>query len=125
MNAEDPDVKIKGCTVLLEPGKSPPELLFTFLLSRADGCMMKQEYDQALADIERARTDSPDSPGAYSARAQVYIQLNEFTLALVYINKAIELTKPPFDEDAAADFYTRGWISDQMGDKQSALADYQ
>lgn len=78
-----------------------------------------EEYDQAIADYDRAIALDPQNAGAYKGRGDVYDNLEDYPRAIEDYDQAIGLTREE------ADIYcNRGAAYSHLGNYQRAIADY-
>jgi len=96
-----------------------PDILFNHLLSSGDLKVAQRNWDDALADYNRAIEIKPDSIRAYIARGEVRVSKGDLNGALADFNKAIELSPGSF-----ISYYLRGCVERALGDGDGALADF-
>jgi tetratricopeptide (TPR) repeat protein len=77
------------------------------------------QFDNALADGNKAIDLSPKMSDAYANRGALYVAKGDYARALLDIAKAIEL-----DGSNGAAFVNRGYIHEQLGERDRAIADY-
>jgi tetratricopeptide (TPR) repeat protein len=89
------------------------------------------EYDEALADFDRALEEQPDHRGALMGRALVFLQTGrdaEAEAELTYLIDTLEGTLAEDDTTGqgalAAAYANRGIVRDRQGSHERALADY-
>lgn len=89
---------------------------------RGNSFLQSGEYDQAIAEFNKAININDSYVNAYAGRGYAYRQLNKFDDALNDYDKAISLN--PDDETLANLFSDRGITNYQMKKYDSAVADY-
>ncbi len=76
------------------------------------------DYDQALILINDAIKSSPKWSKIYNARGAVYIQLKKYDLAMLDLNKSIDL------EPNEKAYFNRGSVYEELLNVDAALKDY-
>ena len=76
------------------------------------------QADKALAPIDKAIQLQPNSPNLYNQKYLVLRNLKRYREAAAAIKKAIELSP------RAAFYLNRGYVRNELGDKQAAIDDY-
>jgi tetratricopeptide (TPR) repeat protein len=115
----DSDLSIAGCTALIHSGQEAPENLAMAYDHRGDSYGMKDLYDQAIPDYNKAIELKPDYAGAYINRGIAYYFKRFFDQAIADFTKGIGL-KP--DADYAYTF--RGLAYEKLGQRNQAISDY-
>jgi tetratricopeptide (TPR) repeat protein len=88
--------------------------------SRAFAHVGKKDFTRALADYTLAIEAEPSGPLHYSGRGEVYRLMKKFPEALADHDKAVTLSR----SGSAAIYYRRGLPFEDMGQRESAIAEY-
>jgi tetratricopeptide (TPR) repeat protein len=134
----EPDLKVAGCTKLIEtPGIDPVRLAGAFV-RRAYGYDRLGQYQREIRDLDEvirllpqyavaesasARGPVPEATKyfavAYNNRAEVYLRLGKPSQSLSDAEKAVQFVprEPHF-------YATRGWAKQALGDQQGAIRDH-
>ncbi len=117
-NHSDHDRRIRACTQLIEqPGASNVRLTVAYY-NRGRSYRQLGEYDNAIADFDKAIELYPEYARAYNNRGIAYASKGRYTRSIVNFDKAIEL-KPK-----RADYYfNRALTYNFLGDKKQAKVD--
>jgi tetratricopeptide (TPR) repeat protein len=86
--AKDPDLSIKGCTIIIDAGRKSAPFAFN---NRGVAYKAKGDYERAIADFSKAIEIDPNYVTAYTNRALTYKDKGEYQLAIADFSKAIEL----------------------------------
>ena len=115
----NPDIKIGGCTRLIQSGRlDNNNLAFTFN-TRGIAYQNKGQYDRAIRDYNEAIRFKPDFAIAFYNRGDAYKNKGQYDRAIRDYSKAIRL-KPN-----VANFYgNRGNTYGLLGQRAKAIADY-
>ena len=79
----------------------------------------REEFEQAIADLNQAIRLNPKLVKAYNLRGIVYDDQGKYDLAIADYNQAIQL-----DPKYAGAYYNRGIVYDNQGKYDLAIADY-
>jgi tetratricopeptide (TPR) repeat protein len=90
------DVIISGCSNLIQSGKEGPAKLAEAYRSRGIAYSKRREYDQAIADYDKAIELDPKNAKAYYQRGYVYDIKGEHDRAMADYNKAMGLLSRRF-----------------------------
>ena len=90
------DVIISGCNNLIQSGKEGPAKLAEAYSSRGIAYAKRREYDQAIADYDKAIDLDPKYAKAYYQRGYVYDIKGEHDRAMADYNKAMGLLSRRF-----------------------------
>ena len=90
------DVIISGCSNLIQSGKETPAKLAGAYSSRGVAYAKRREYDQAIADYDKAIDLDPKNAKAYYQRGYVYDIKGEHDRAMADYNKAMGLLSRRF-----------------------------
>jgi class 3 adenylate cyclase/tetratricopeptide (TPR) repeat protein len=86
--------------------------------------LSKREYDDAMAEVDRAVTSRPSCPGAYSLKASVLNYLGRPQEAIEFAQYAVRLTPfhpPDYPAPLASAYYGCGRYEDAIGAAKAAL----
>jgi tetratricopeptide (TPR) repeat protein len=116
-NDRDPDLRISGCTGLIQSGRetSPPGFAFR---NRAEGYSDKQDGQRAIADYTQAIQIDPNDIGALRGRGFWYAVLYDYVHAVEDLTKVLQ--HDPNDREA---LNNRGSAFLHLRDYDRALAD--
>ena len=117
-NSDNPDLRIRGCTSVIEAGRYEGDNLAIAYTSRGTAYSEKGEYDRAIADFDRAIQLNPDYAFAYYDRGNAYFDKNDLDRAIADYTEVIRIE--PDDADA---YYNRGAAYHEKGDTERAAAD--
>jgi tetratricopeptide (TPR) repeat protein len=84
----------------------------------------QEEYEAALADLDRALELNPEAPWAYIHRANTYRAIGDYESALADLQRALDLASDSSDGWLSRAYASRGLIYHNMGQYDQALADY-
>jgi tetratricopeptide (TPR) repeat protein len=115
----DPDIKILGCTAVIESGQETTDGLAAAYNNRGGAKARKGDLDGALADYTRAIELDPKSAIAYYDRGLAKYDEGDLDGALADDTRAIEL-----DPKSVNAYGNRGFAKAAKGDLDGALADY-
>ncbi|MBO1350662.1 MAG: tetratricopeptide repeat protein [Hormoscilla sp. GUM202] len=87
-------------------------------LERARAKMILQDYEEAIADIDRAIQQNPKDANAYLERAHANMMLQDYEGAIADIDRAIQ--QNPKDANA---YLERASVNMELQDYESAIAD--
>ncbi len=118
-NNANPEVKIFGCSAIIDAGTEAPEAIATAHFNRGLAYHAKRELDLAIADYDRAIALNPEFAEAYNYRGKAYFQKGNHDGAMPDLDRAIEL-KPEYAEAYA----NRGLVLGWQRKKESAAADF-
>jgi len=115
----DRDVKIRGCSRLIDSGVLSASDLAIAHSERGTAFSDKGDLDRAIADYSKAIQIRPDYDIAYYNRGNAHRGKGDFDRAIADYSEAIQI-KP--DHDLA--YYNRGLAYDANGDFDRAIADF-
>jgi tetratricopeptide (TPR) repeat protein len=118
-NDNDPDLKIAGCTALIQSGQGTAAALAMVYGNRGMAYSLKGQNDKAIADLNKAITLGPSNPNNYNGRGLTYWHTKQYDEAIADFTKAIAL-KPDF----AVAYNNRGNVYDDKGFYDQAIVDY-
>jgi Tfp pilus assembly protein PilF len=114
---KDRDLSIRGCTLIIE-GRAKGNKEFAYS-NRGYAHNENGEYDQAIADFNRAIELNPQFAYAYANRGFAYRHKGDLNQAIADYNRAIEV-----NSKYASAYSNRGYAYSQKGDFARAIADY-
>jgi tetratricopeptide (TPR) repeat protein len=118
----DADIRIKGCTALINSGQENQENLAIIYTNRGVAENKKGLYDKAIADATKAISLSPGFANAYAVRGSGYRLKGSNDQAIVEYNKALELkSTAPIRAIIVSD---RGKAFENKGMHDAAIADF-
>ncbi len=79
--ADDLDLRISGCTALIESGRETPQDLALAFLNRGNAYDDKGQLDRALQDYDRAIKFDPKNAKAFYHRGIAYEQKRQYARA--------------------------------------------
>jgi tetratricopeptide (TPR) repeat protein len=101
--SHDPDVKITGCTALIQAGQDTTKNLSVIYNNRGIAYDDKGDYDRAIQDFNEAIHLNPNAETAYYGRGNAYKKKGDYDRAIQDFNEAIHLN-PNFE----IAYYDRG-----------------
>ncbi len=117
--SDDPNLRIKGCSGVIEMGTDSMTSLGVAYNNRGIAYNSKGDYDMAIADYTKVMAFDPNQPGAFINRAWAYHLKGDDAQALPDANKAVALAPRN-----AGIVETRAEIYEKMGQRDQAIADY-
>ena len=118
----DADIRIKGCTALINSGQENKENLVIAYTNRGIGENKKGLHDAAIADATKAISLTPDYANAYAVRGSGYRRKGLNDQAIVEYNKALDLKSTAAVR--AIIVSDRGKAYDNKGLHDAAIADF-
>ena len=116
-----PDLRISGCTTLIQSGRETQSILAVAFCNRGNTYQdYKGDYDRAIQDYDQAVRLKPDDAAA----------LNNRCWARAVANKALEAALSDCNEslrlrpDDAGTMHSRGFVHFRMGRYDEAIADF-
>jgi tetratricopeptide (TPR) repeat protein len=116
-NAPPPD-QVTACTKVLNSGKVKKGFDGEYYAARAAAYTMMREYDNALADLNKA-LQTRQTTEIYFQRAVLYLGLGQTEAGKKDLDKVLSM-KPGF----AAAHLLRGTVAYRAGDFKAALTDF-
>ena len=113
--SRDWPLKIRACTAVIA---ADPRAGWAFI-NRAWAYERNGQFQNALADGNKAVELSPRQPMAYVNRAAAHIALKDYDRALADTNKALQL-----DGNHTDAFVNRAYLYERLGERDRAIADY-
>jgi tetratricopeptide (TPR) repeat protein len=114
----DWDLKIAGCTKMLQVPKLPPEALSAIYAARGTGFAAKNDFARAIVDFNESLRLKPKSVAALNNRGAAWLLTGENTKAIADLDAAIAL-----DPKNPAIFSARGTLWRQLGEYNKSIAD--
>lgn len=118
-SANEPDLRIGGCTGIIQSGQETNETLAGAYYNRGSAYAAKGQYDVAIADFDQAIRLNPNYVPAYYNRGVAYAEKRQYDSAIADFDQAIRLNP----NDAVA-FWLRGQAKEVKGDIPGADADF-
>ena len=116
---KSPDLRISGCTAAILSGRITGHDLALALIGRGDAYTAKGNYDQAIADYNRAIMLDPKHAPAYKSLGYAYYAKRDYDRAIADYNRAIML-----DPKDASAYEGRAGVYYANGNNDQAIADY-
>lgn len=113
------DMRIRGCTELIERGNLSRHDLGMAYASRALGYSMLRRYEAAIEDYDRALALIPNSAMALNNRAWAYYRMGRPTEGENDVERSLRI-----DPTSAPAYDTRAHIHQALGRPAPALRDY-
>jgi tetratricopeptide (TPR) repeat protein len=121
--SDDPDIKISGCTAVIQSGQETRANLAVSYNNRGMAYEQKGLYDQAITDFNSAIVLMPDDFVSYADRGIAYKNKGLYDQAIADYTKAITLM-PGGVPALAPTYYNRGLAYELKGQRDQAVADY-
>jgi tetratricopeptide (TPR) repeat protein len=112
------DMIIRGCTAAIESGILTSRNMGVAFMNRGAGYYMKDQYDRAIADLDKAIRLRPDVAESFNIRGAVFAEKGLYDRAIADYDQAIRLN--PQHTKA---LYNRGIAKQKMGDISGGDAD--
>jgi tetratricopeptide (TPR) repeat protein len=115
----DPDIRIAGCTALIQAGQDTTQNLSVIYNNRGSAIASKREYDRAIQDYNEAIRLSPSTAYNYRERGKAYYAKRDYDHAIQDFSEAIRL-----DPNDASAYNFRGNACDIKNDHDRAIQDF-
>ncbi len=115
----DPDIKIAGCTALIQTGKATAGDLSIFYNNRGAAYDDKRDYDHAIQDYNEAIRLNPSLASAFYGRGEAYNHKGNYDHAIQDDSEAIRL-----NPNLSYAYDARGRAHRNKGDFYRAIQDY-
>jgi tetratricopeptide (TPR) repeat protein len=116
----DLDLRIRGCTGLIQSGEMGGNVLAAAYMRRGFAYRVKGDTDRAIADFDRAIQINPNRADSYMGRGLAYRVKGDTDRAIADFDRAIQL-----DPNNANAYFSRGAIYGAVKDDfDRAIADY-
>src|SRR5258708_23138352 len=102
-NDSNPDLRIRGCSLLIQSGKEPARVLAGAFFNRGNAYEAKGQYDLAIQDFDSAIKRNPNDAAAFFGRGSTYFAQGQTDSAIQDFDSAIL-----FDPNHALAFNNRG-----------------
>jgi tetratricopeptide (TPR) repeat protein len=119
----DPDIKIVGCTAVIQSGQETKANLAVTYNNRGMAYLRKGLFDQAITDFNRAILLAPGDFVSYADRGIAYKNKGLYDNAIADYTKAIAIM-PATASGLAPTYYNRGLAYELKGQRDLAVADY-
>jgi len=116
---KNPDVRIGGCTAVIQSGQDTTNNIAIALIKRGIAYEWKGDHARAVVDYDQAIKVSPANADAFYNRGVAYGRLNQPDRALQDYDQAIRLR--PTYADA---FYNRGITFKNRGQHERAVQEF-
>jgi tetratricopeptide (TPR) repeat protein len=117
--AVTPDLRITGCTTVIQSGRETQSNLAIAFNNRGNGYKARGEIDRAIQDYDEAIRLEPDHAKAFLNRGTAYKAKGEIDRAIQDYDEAIRL-----EPDSNISFFNRGNAWQAKGDYGRAIEDY-
>src|SRR5258708_6548471 len=87
----DPELRIRGCSVLIQSGKEPAKVLAGAFFNRGNAYEAKGQYDLAIQDFDSAIKRNPNDAAAFYSRGSSYFAKGQTDSAIQDFDRAITL----------------------------------
>ncbi|WP_213742173.1 caspase family protein [Bradyrhizobium sp. dw_411] len=114
----DWDLKIAGCTKMLQVPKLPPEALSAIYAARGTGFAAKNDFSRAIVDFDEALRLNSKSIAALNNRGAAWLLKGENAKAIADLDAAVAL-----DPKNPSIFSARGTLWRQLGEYNKSIAD--
>src|SRR5258706_725148 len=118
-NDSDPDLRIRGCSLLIQSGKEPARVLAGAFFNRGNAYEAKGQYDLAIKDFDSAIKRNPNDAAAFFSRGSTYFAKGQTDSAMRDFDSAILL-----DPNDAPTFNNRGEAYREKGQQDRAIQDF-
>lgn len=117
-DSADPDLKIAGCTAIVQSGHETAENAAIAYYDRGTAYDDKDQLDRAIADYSHAIRIKPDYANAYRNRGRAYGRTGRYDDAIADFDRAIKL-----DPNDVGAYSNRGFASYYKGLYDRAIRD--
>src|SRR5256885_11149876 len=90
-SGSDPDLRIRGCSLLIQSGKEPAKVSAGAFFNRGNAYEAKGQYDLAIQDFASAIKRNPNDAAAFYSRGSSYFAKGQTDSAIQDFDKAINL----------------------------------
>lgn len=116
---KDPDIRIGGCTAVIQSGRETPANVAIAFIKRAIGYERKGQLEPSIQDLSEAIRLDPSNAIALYNRGANYNRLGQTSRALQDYDQAIRLN--PSYADA---LFNRGQVYARQGQHDRAIQDF-
>jgi tetratricopeptide (TPR) repeat protein len=113
------DLRIGGCTAVIQSGQDTPATLAAIFVNRAFAYRTKGDNNRAIQDFDQAIKLVPNYPAAFNGRGIAWHALRNYDRAIADFNEAIRLS--PMFSNALTNRGNSYW---EKGSRDNAMADY-
>src|SRR5258707_15768955 len=85
-NDSNPQLRIRGCSLLIQSGKEPAKVLAGAFFNRGNAYEAKGEYDLAIQDFDSAIKRKPNDAAAFYSRGSSYFAKRQTDSAIEDFN---------------------------------------
>jgi tetratricopeptide (TPR) repeat protein len=118
-NDSNPELRIRGCSALIQSGKEPAKVLAGSFFNRGNAYEAKGQYDLAIQDFDSAIKRNPNDAAAFYSRGSSYFAKGQTDSAIQDFDRAIML-----DPNDATAFNNRGEAYREKGQQDRAIQDF-
>ena len=119
-NSDEPMIIIKGCSQLIDGGKTNNDALAIAYFNRGNAYDDHGDHDRAVEDYTASIKLKSDYADSYFNRAFSYEGMKDYDSAIADYTRVIALTP-----DYAKAYYGRARVYEAKGDLKQALAGYE
>ena len=119
-NSDQPMVIIKGCSQLIDGGKTNSDALAIAYFNRGNAYDDHGDHDRAVEDYTASIKLKADYPDSYFNRAFAYEGMKDYDSAIADYTRVIALVP-----DYAKAYYGRARVYETKGELKQALAGYE
>jgi len=117
-DSNDLNVRIKGCTALINTANETTAVLVAAYNNRGGAYTDTHQYDKAIPDLDQAIHLNPNSSQSYHNRALAYSGMSQYQRAIADFDEAIRLKS-----DYATAYENRGAVYGSLKQYDKAIAD--
>src|SRR6266576_609837 len=118
-NDSNPDLRLRGCSFLIQSGKEPAKVLAGAFFNRGNAYEAKGQYDLAIQDFDSAIKRNPKDAASFYSRGGAYFAKGQTDNAIQNFDSAILL-----DPKNATAFNNRGEAYRERGQQDRAIQDF-
>jgi tetratricopeptide (TPR) repeat protein len=119
VDRDSPDIRINGCTALIDSGKETPKVVVIAYNNRGNAYIAKGEYDRAIQDFDQSIMLNPNYAKAFNNRGVAYQKKGEYDRAIKDFDESIRL-----DPNYANAFANRAQTYLHKSEYERAARDY-
>src|SRR5258705_1371935 len=118
-NDSDPELRIRGCSLLIQSGKGTARVFAGAFFNRGNAYEAKGQYDLAIQDFDSAIKRNPTDAAAFYSRGSSYFAKGQTDSAIQDFDRATTL-----DPNDAMTFNNRGEAYREKGLQDRAIQDF-